>query len=67
MTGDQYIHPVLPFNQACYFAVTGQKEPMLQSIRKSVKLGTKADEFTKEKDFASYLKDPDFLEAIRKN
>lgn len=67
MTGDQYIHPVLPFNKACYFAVTGQKEPMLQSIRKSVKLGTKADEFTKEKDFASYLKDPDFLEAIRKN
>ncbi|EMO51757.1 DUF4132 domain-containing protein [Leptospira noguchii] len=67
MTGDQYIHPVLPFNQACYFAVTGQKEPMLQSIRKSVKLGAKANEFTKEKDFASYLKDPDFLEAIHKN
>ncbi|EMJ62778.1 leucine rich repeat protein [Leptospira sp. P2653] len=67
MTGDQYIHPVLPFNQACYFAVTGQKEPMLQSIRKSVELGAKADEFTKEKDFVSYLKDPDFLETIGKN
>ncbi|UOG29919.1 DUF4132 domain-containing protein [Leptospira noguchii] len=66
MTGDQYIHPVLPFNQACYFAVTGQKEPMLVAIRKAIQLGAKADEFTKEKDFASYLKDPDFLEAIRK-
>ncbi|UOG33674.1 DUF4132 domain-containing protein [Leptospira noguchii] len=66
MTGDQYIHPVLPFNQACYFALTGQKEPMLVAIRKAIQLGAKADEFTKEKDFASYLKDPDFLEAIRK-
>ncbi|UZN06871.1 DUF4132 domain-containing protein [Leptospira santarosai] len=64
MTGDQYIHAVLPFNQACYFAVTGQKESMLQSIRRSVELGAKADEFMNEKDFDPFKKDPDFLEAI---
>nr|WP_329610978.1 DUF4132 domain-containing protein [Leptospira santarosai] len=64
MTGDQYIHAVLPFNQACYFAVTGQKESMLQSIRRSVELGAKADEFMNEKDFDPFKKDPDFLEAL---
>ncbi|EKO33723.1 hypothetical protein LEP1GSC179_2427 [Leptospira santarosai str. MOR084] len=37
---------------------------MLQSIRRSVELGAKADEFMNEKDFTSFKKDPDFLEAI---
>ncbi|AVQ13070.1 Uncharacterized protein XB16_2766 [Leptospira santarosai] len=64
MTGDQYIDARIPFNQACYYALTGQKEPMLQAIRKAVELGAKANEFMDESDFSSFKKDPDFLEAI---
>nr|WP_303616419.1 DUF4132 domain-containing protein [Leptospira santarosai] len=64
MTGDQYINARIPFNQACYFARTGQKEPMLQAIRKAVELGAKTNQFVSEYDFTSFKKDPDFLEAI---
>ncbi len=64
MTGDRYINARLPFNRARYFALTEQKEPMLEAIRKAIELGTEASKFTKEKDFVSYLKDPDFLETI---
>ncbi|WP_421832832.1 TPR end-of-group domain-containing protein, partial [Leptospira santarosai] len=61
-----YINARIPFNQACYFALTGQKDPMLQAIRKAVELGAKADEFMNEKDFDPFKKDPDFLEALAK-
>ncbi|WP_032916663.1 DUF4132 domain-containing protein [Leptospira santarosai] len=64
MTGDQYINARIPFNQACFFACTGQKEPMLQAIRKAVELGKKTETFMDESDFSSFKKDPDFLEAI---
>ncbi|MGQ2871339.1 DUF4132 domain-containing protein, partial [Leptospira santarosai] len=64
MTGDQYINARIPFNQACYFSVTGQKESMLQAIRKAVELGAKTNQFVSEYDFTSFKKDPDFLEAI---
>ncbi|MDI7221485.1 leucine-rich repeat domain-containing protein, partial [Leptospira santarosai] len=63
MTGDPY-NPRFPFSQACYFARTGQKEPMLQAIRKAVELGAKTNQFVSEYDFTSFKKDPDFLEAI---
>ncbi|WP_235595049.1 leucine-rich repeat domain-containing protein, partial [Leptospira santarosai] len=63
MTGNPY-NPRFPFSQACYFARTGQKEPMLQAIRKAVELGAKTNQFVSEYDFTSFKKDPDFLEAI---
>ncbi|WP_016753890.1 leucine-rich repeat domain-containing protein, partial [Leptospira santarosai] len=64
MTGDQYINAKIPFNQACYFALTGQKDPMLQAIRKAVELGKKTEAFMNESDFDSFKKDPAFLEAL---
>ncbi|EMY79558.1 leucine rich repeat protein [Leptospira weilii serovar Ranarum str. ICFT] len=64
MTGDQYINARIPFNQACYYALTQQKDPMLSAIKKARELGKKTDEFTVEKDFDFYKKDPDFLNAI---
>ncbi|UOG40995.1 DUF4132 domain-containing protein [Leptospira noguchii] len=67
MIGDQNVNARVPFNQACYFALTGQKEPMLVAIRKAIQLGKKPNEFTNENDFDPFKKDPDFLEAIRKN
>ncbi|WP_411710861.1 leucine-rich repeat domain-containing protein [Leptospira santarosai] len=63
MTGNPY-KPRFPFSQACYFARTGQKEPMLQAIRKAVELGAKTNQFVSEYDFTSFKKDPDFLEAL---
>ncbi|UOG48173.1 DUF4132 domain-containing protein [Leptospira noguchii] len=66
MIGDQNVNARVPFNQACYFALTGQKEPMLVAIRKAIQLGKKPNEFTNENDFDPFKKDPDFLEAIRK-
>ncbi|WP_061218583.1 DUF4132 domain-containing protein [Leptospira weilii] len=67
MIGDQNVNTDIPFNQARYFAVIGQKEPMLQAIPKALKLGKKTNNFLNESDFDFYKKDPDFLEAIRKN
>ncbi|WP_002745226.1 TPR end-of-group domain-containing protein [Leptospira mayottensis] len=64
MTGDRYINTRIPFNRARYFALTGQKEPMLEAIRKAIQLGKKPEEFLEESDFASFKTDPDFLEAI---
>lgn len=67
MTTDQYINARIPFNQACYYALTQQKDPMLIAIRKARKLGKKSNEFLSESDFDFYKKDPDFLKAIGKN
>ncbi|MBE8400161.1 DUF4132 domain-containing protein [Leptospira borgpetersenii] len=67
MTGERYINARIPFNRARYFALTGQKEPMLEAIRKAIQLGKKPDEFLDESDFASFKTDPDFLEAIGKD
>ncbi|MBM9500793.1 DUF4132 domain-containing protein [Leptospira sp. 201903071] len=64
MIGDKNANARVPFNQACYFALTQQKEPMLNAIRKARELGKKKDEFTGENDFNFYKKDPDFLNAI---
>ncbi|EMJ92678.1 DUF4132 domain-containing protein [Leptospira alstonii] len=64
MTGDQYINARIPFNLACYYALTQQKDLMLQTIPKALELGKKADEFKNERDFDFYKTDPDFLNAI---
>ncbi|EKR65878.1 putative molybdate metabolism regulator MolR [Leptospira weilii str. 2006001853] len=64
MTGDRYINARLPFNRARYFALTEQKEPMLEAIRKAIELGTEASKFTNDNDFDFYKKDPNFLEVI---
>ncbi|EMO80249.1 WGR domain protein [Leptospira kirschneri str. 200801774] len=57
-------NPRIHFNAACYHALTGNKESLLESIRLARALGQPSSSFRMERDFKEFRRDPDFEKAI---
>ncbi|EMO52053.1 WGR domain-containing protein [Leptospira noguchii] len=57
-------NPRIHFNAACYHALTGNKESLLESVRLARALGQPSSSFRMERDFKEFRRDPDFEKAI---
>ncbi len=56
---------ILAFNLACLCALRGDKPALLQYTRRAIVLGKPKAEFLDDSDFKAYLRDPEFLEALK--
>ncbi|MEQ1569056.1 MAG: hypothetical protein ABMA64_25695 [Myxococcota bacterium] len=54
----------LAFNVACFYAVRGEREPMLAWAARAVALGKPPAQFHAEADFAAFRTDPDFVALV---
>ncbi len=56
---------ILLFNLSCLYALRQDKESLLQTTRRAIKLGKKAEDFLSDRDLKAYWKDEDFLQALQ--
>jgi hypothetical protein len=54
----------LAYNLACYHALRGPKDKLYEAVRHARRLGRSRQQFLNDADFASFVDDPGFLEAI---
>nr|WP_244894531.1 hypothetical protein [Leptospira alexanderi] len=57
-------NPRIYFNAACYHALTGNKESLLESVRLARTLGQSTSSFRMDRDFKEFRRDQDFEKAI---
>lgn len=55
----------LIYNLACYYALTNDKPNMLAAAREVRSRGTPTEQFMKDTDFSAFLRDADFLAAVK--
>lgn len=65
MIKDSDLNPRLNYNLACSLAVLGNKEKMIEWIKKARAAGKPTEQFENDSDFDAYKDDPDFKEAIK--
>jgi hypothetical protein len=55
----------LIYNLACFYALNHKKTEMLEAVKQSRKRGKPVKQFMDDTDFKDYLKDADFLAALK--
>lgn len=58
-------YPQVFYNLACGYAMLGKKEEMLEAVRGAKQIGKKEKEFLSDSSFKDYIKDSDFMVAIK--
>jgi hypothetical protein len=55
----------LIYNLACFYALNHKKTEMLEAVKQARKRGKPVKQFMDDTDFKDYLKDADFLTALK--
>ena len=61
----QMDNAVLLFNLSCYYAVYGEKQKMLNTIRQAIRHGKSPEQFLNDDDFKRYREDKDFIDVLK--
>lgn len=64
MLPEEITFDVLAYNLACYYALEGDRENLLDMTARAVRLGKDKRQFLADEDFRPYLEDEDFLAAL---